>query len=148
MGIELSAISTIITALISAVDGLQRNGVQAERIALLKDQLEVIAQRVVALEKENADLITENAKLNEELACYHVSEEFIQHQGALFRREISGLYGGDPICPGCHGSMVALGSGRMPFRCGDPKCGRTASFSKGQLAGIVTQLNKRKTEGN
>jgi len=143
MGFE---IAVLIPPLVTALESLRLGGVQAERIAFLKEKLEMIRERVVALEKENAKPETENRKLFDELATYRVSEDYVERGGALFRREGPNRYSEVPRCPGCRGPMVSQArTNAFNYRCGDPKCGRIADFTRPGLRRILAKLNRGAT---
>ena len=133
------------TSIWNTIDSFRTSGVQAERIALLKDQLEALAKRVVELEAENAKLQTENAKITEELSRHRVAAEFVEYRGALFRREEPGLYGKDPICPKCHALTAPPAIRRFGalYQCTDRTCGRRAAFGPGDLPSVIAERDAR-----
>jgi hypothetical protein len=69
------------------------------------------------------------------------AREFTEAGGVLFKRTPRGGYSDIPYCPTCHSAMFHL-SGPLPYTCGNQACRQMASFSKRDLAKIMSMLPK------
>src|SRR4051794_5303314 len=111
-------------SLIASLGGLRTAGVKDAHIELLREQLQVIKDRVVQLEEENAKLTAALAEANQERARQRKTAETKEHRGALWVRKAPGVYGETPLCPRCGSTMTAPGrSGTFTVHCGNPHCG-------------------------
>ncbi|MEJ1396383.1 MAG: hypothetical protein RPU52_02480 [Candidatus Sedimenticola sp. (ex Thyasira tokunagai)] len=128
-------------SLVASLGNVQSADVLRERVALISDQLELLKQRVIDLEEENTGFMKENDKLKQEIARQLVSEEYVEHRGALFKRKPSGGYAETPVCPVCRRSMWCFQKS-LPYECSDDACRHPADFTGRDLPGILAALDE------
>ncbi len=130
------AITDLIKRISASLTELQSSEVLKERVLLLKDQLDVLKERVIDLEKENARLKEEHDETQVKLQSLSVPDEFVEHQGALFKKKPGG-YHLAVYCPRCHTSTFSL-ENALPFSC--ESCKWAANFTGGELESIMKDL--------
>ena len=133
---DISAIYTSAKATLDLLSGIESNSVLMERVALLKDQLEILRYSHEATQKELTKTKAKCAELENEIARYRNSEEFVFKHGAAFKKTAGG-YIDTPYCPNC---KLAVGSGfdDFPFQC--KKCGWISTFTQNELTDILKSL--------
>ncbi len=107
-----------------------------ERNSLLRDQLDMLKSEFTKLERENAQLKRRNAELERELAASKQSEQFVEENGALFKRRPGGGYHNAVYCPKCHQSASPFPPG-AEFNC---TCGWFSAFTEAELPTIMRSL--------
>ncbi|MES2909868.1 MAG: hypothetical protein V4718_00680 [Pseudomonadota bacterium] len=110
-----------------------------ERIALLKDQFVLLESKVTHLEQENASLRTQNHELKEQTARQTVAEQYVEENGALFKKRPTGGYVNAVYCPSCKRSAGPFPPGPHGTYTCDP-CQWFASFTVAELPGIIASL--------
>jgi uncharacterized protein (UPF0335 family) len=121
--------------LIASLSGLRAGNVKDAHIGFLKEQLQVVMERVKKLEEENTRLVASQTEDEKELARYRKTAETKQYRGALWVRKSPGVYDDTPLCPRCGNTMYGFGMvSHFPVECGDPKCKHRANFSRGESA--------------
>src|SRR5262245_30180236 len=90
---------------------------------ILKERLELAADKFKQLEEENKKLKETNQRLEEELKQVRAeleqksaSEEFVKARGVLFHRLPNGQIERDAYCPACKLPMSSL-AGKLPYTC-------------------------------
>lgn len=111
-----------------------------ERLLLANEQAIALEKKVKELQEENAQIKEENRKLKDKIARNSVSEEFVEYNGALFKRDKAGCYHKAVYCPRCKTSVSAM-EVFMPFAC---NCGWMANFHGNDLEKIMRELEKLK----
>ncbi len=118
---------------------------------LLKDYpaLNVAKERIALAEAKFASLETENAKLREEIASLRreneslkrqlPSDDFVEAQGALFKRKPDGSFESIAYCPDCRRALAPFPvSGYFGPKCS--KCGYEAPFKDHEIPEILKAL--------
>ena len=100
-----------------------------ERNALLKDQLDLLKAEFTKLERRNAEL-------ERRLATSEQKEQFVEENGALFKRRREGGYHKAVYCPKCRQSTAPFPEG-AEFVC---SCGWFSSFTEDKLPTIMNSL--------
>jgi ribosomal protein L29 len=109
-----------------------------ERLALLQDQLSFAGDEKAKLQEELAQLKEEVARLRQQVAAQAVAEEFVEEQGALFKRKPGGGYHEVVYCPRCRNSTKPEPAFDM-FRCAS--CKWHSPFPPRELSHILRSLN-------
>jgi len=135
----MSAITKAISSVQGALEGIQTVAILKERLALIRDQLEIARQSVIELEKENAALVEENNELREATDRQESQQEFVEYRGALFKPLAGGGYSPDPFCLDCHAVMFSF-EDLFPFECGNSSCGKKVRFTGEQLDEVMHEL--------
>ena len=107
------------------------------QLAFVREQAEVIVNKVAQLEQEKATAEQRLAQLEAELKAYRDAEQFVEHEGALFQRKPEGGYSLLPRCPNCRAPMVSGFSG-VPYSCAT--CHYRAPFDQDNLPQIIAKL--------
>lgn len=105
-----------------------------------RERLALAEQRYELLERENEVLKLENARLkgeNEAMRRTSPRPEFVESNGALFKRKADGTFEPIAYCPDC---KSALSSPIEPILLRCSKCKYSAPFHKSELTGIISQL--------
>lgn len=115
---------------------------------ILKERLLPIKEELAKVEKERADLVAritdlveENSNLREQLDKNNISKEFTEYSGALFKREVTGIYTPVAFCPGCKRPLWTSEPEIFPYKCSVPGCGFKIIIHE-SLTSIVNKLNK------
>lgn len=111
--------------------------IKEERLKLVREEAQALEKRVAALEKENGALRRRIAQLEAQVAAQTVREEFVECQGALFKRKPGGGYHLAVYCPRCKGPMVSL-MDDAPFCCGP--CQLAVNFTGRHLRHVMGEL--------
>ncbi len=113
---------------------------------ILRGRLELCREKAGAIEEQLADsqqkaarLEKENRQLRDQIKNRSFPQAFINHKGALFRRNLSGKYEHTAFCRGCREPMVSF-QNSFPFRC--KTCNIYVNFSAAELDGILKELPK------
>lgn len=107
-----------------------------EHLALLQTNLGLLKDEIAKREKENVDLRSRVAELEQQLKSQSVIIEFVEERGALFKRRSNGGYHNAVYCPRCHQSASPFPPG-AEFNC---VCGWFSSFTERELPNIIAQL--------
>ena len=114
--------------------------IQKVHIDLLRDQAKALVDENVALKARASELEEINRNLLLKLEEKQKDEQFTEHQGMLFKRDIKGEWLETVYCPKCHGPMGA-GFNDFPFQC--LSCKVIASFNPGDLKRkLIPELKK------
>lgn len=112
--------------------------------AILRERLALFVDKVSHLEKENADLKANLHKSHEEcnslraqLKNQSIVEQFIEHEGMLFKRKAGGGYHSAVYCPSCKMVMSTIDAG-IPLNCS--KCEIIAPWRPHDLPRILKEL--------
>ncbi|QIR12118.1 hypothetical protein [Avibacterium paragallinarum] len=133
---DISPIFTSVKTTLDLLSGLESNAVLNERVALLKDQIEILRYAHETAQKELSEYKEKCAALENEIASYRQAEQFIFEHGAAFKKTSSG-YIEAVYCPNC--LTVAGGSfSTFPFQCG--KCKWRSMFKVSEFKGIFKSL--------
>lgn len=134
---DIGLFITSIKSAIGALSTVQSNEVLRERIAFIGEQIDVLEKSHAATEKKLAEAEAKNIELTKQIEAYRAKEQFVEHQGAAFRKNPSGGYINAVYCPNC---LKQVGSGfeDFPFHCGT--CGWTSSFEGGELDWVLKSL--------
>ncbi|HAV62887.1 MAG TPA: hypothetical protein DCY13_11045 [Verrucomicrobiales bacterium] len=103
-----------------------------ERRHVMAENLE-LAARVKVLEQEVARMKAAGMAIPEAPA------EFVEHQGALFKREASGRFHDRPHCRNCRRPMRMIAAD-LPFTCGT--CRVSSFFKASELNDILVFLRR------
>lgn len=116
---DISVIYTSVKTTLDILSSMETNSVLAERIALLKDQLEILRYSYETTQKELTEYKAKCAELEQEIASYRAAEQFVFEHGATFKKSPTG-YIKAVYCPNC--LIVAGGSFKtFPFQCANCK---------------------------
>lgn len=116
---DISVIYTSVKTTLDILSGMETNSVLAERIALLKDQLEILRYSYETTQKELTECKAKCTELEQEIASYRAAEQFVFEHGAAFKKSPTG-YIKAVYCPNC--LIVASGSFKtFPFQCANCK---------------------------
>ena len=107
-----------------------------EHLSFLKAKLGALKDEVTKREKENADLKSKVAELEEKLTSALILETFVEKRGALFKRRAGGGYHNAVYCPRCRQSTSPFLPGEE-FSC---KCGWFSSFTERELQRVLNAL--------
>jgi hypothetical protein len=110
-----------------------------DHLAFVNVQLTTMRENFVKLERENGDLKRRCAELEERAARQDVPSDFVEQNGALFKRLAGGGYSDTPICPACKSSMWCFQE-LFPFECSNQSCKRPANFTGETLASVMAKL--------
>lgn len=133
---DISPLYTSIKTTLDILSGIESNSVLSERVALLKDQIEILRYSYETAQKELTEYKAQCAKLENEIAAYRAAEQFIFEHGAAFKKTSSG-YIEAVYCPNC--LTVAGGSfPSFPFQCG--KCKWRSMFKISEFKSIFKSL--------
>lgn len=113
-----------------------------ERLESLRDDIQRLQQKNVALEAESAKIKEENTKLLKDLEKYRESEKFTQERGALWRINPDGTYSESPCCVRCKMPMSKLSLFPDIVKC--THCEYTPFFQFHEIKSILEKLNKQK----
>jgi hypothetical protein len=112
--------------------------------AILRERLALFVDKISQLEKENADLKTELHKTHEEcirlrsqIKNQSVANEFVEHEGFLFKIKPTGGYHSAVYCPSCKMVMGTIAAG-IPLSC--EKCQLIAPWSLHDIPRILKEL--------
>jgi len=108
-----------------------------ERLLLLKDELGKIEKERAELQAEVSNLIRELANLRKEMQEKAVPDEYVEHIGALFKRNPSGGYAPCAYCPKCKTALWNNDPDIFPYECSS--CGYQVMIHE-KLASIVENL--------
>lgn len=133
---DISAIFTSAKATLDLLSGIESNSVLSERVALLKDQLDILRYTQETTQKELTDYKAKCAKLEQEIARYRAAEQFVFARGAAFKKTATG-YAESVYCPSCF-HIATPSFDRFPFEC--KKCGWRSAFSKAEFRIIFKNL--------
>lgn len=133
---DISAIYASAKATLDILSGIESNAVLSERIALLKDQIEILRYTQEATQKELSDYKTKCAELENEIARYRAAEQFVFMRGAAFKKTSTG-YAENVFCPQCF-HIASPSFERFPFEC--KNCGWRSSFKKAEFGRIFESL--------
>lgn len=111
-----------------------------ERLLLVKEQAEILIEKIKELEEETARLRKENAEIKAKLEANACAEEFMEHRGALFKRKREGGYHLAVYCPVCRMPAGSLHD-QVPYSCEKPSCLWVSSFNPSQLDKIIKELS-------
>ncbi len=111
--------------------------VMGERLILIKEQAEAVENQFVHSQKENAALKTKITELESQVAYWTKKNEYVECQGALFKRKPEGGYDVCVYCPGCFGPMTSLME-LTPFRCA--RCKISVNFTAHDLSKVMEGL--------
>ena len=128
---------TTLGGLISALGNVQSVTVLKERLALIQDRLALAEKEGVGLAAENQRLAQELDAAKRQLAAQAKTQQFVEHRGALFRRDAAGGYQAVVYCPDCERSTAAWPAGE-PFTC--MKCGWFSAFHEAELPGVLSGI--------
>jgi len=127
----------IVDALGKLLLDLPVNDVLRERLLLLKEQVEAMEHRILALDKENAELAEKVRELSQKYEAQLVPEAFTEHEGALFKRKPDGTWIHAVYCPSCKRSTGALAK-NVAFQCSP--CHWRSSFISRDLDEVMSRL--------
>jgi len=108
-----------------------------ERLLLLRDQLQALELENERLQSALAYREKENAELKRQIAEQAKAEEFVEHEGALFKRRPGGGYHKAVYCPYCRAPLGSL-EGVLPYNCG--RCKIMLDFTGEDLARIMGEI--------
>jgi len=131
----MGAISDAISSVLSEIP---LSAVLRERLELAKDRVQILEDDKVRLQEENAGLVDRVRTLERQIAEHAISEEFVEHHGALFKRRRSGGYHECVYCPSCRSPMSSL-QDVLPFSC---KCGQSVNFTGNDLERVMGELEQ------
>lgn len=114
---------------------------------ILRERLITAERTINHLEKENVNLKQENARLKEQnnkfveqLAQFRISgDEFVEAQGAFFKRKPGGGYHETEYCPGCKMPLSSFG-GDFPYSC--ERCKIHLDFFLNDVPNILKGLSQ------
>lgn len=133
---NIPAIFTSITSTLDVLSGIETNAVLVERIALLKDQIEILRNTCESTQKELTELKEQYRQQEQELSRYRAAEEFVFKFGAAFKKTATG-YAESVFCPQCF-HIASPSFERFPFEC--KKCGWRSNFNKAQFKRLFNEL--------
>ena len=116
------------------------SAVLKERLALVQDQLSFASDEKAKLQEELAQAKEEIARLRQQVAAQAVAEEFVEEQGALFKRKPGGGYHEVVYCPWCRFATKPEPSFDM-FRCAP--CKWHSPFAPIELKTILARLEAK-----
>jgi hypothetical protein len=126
-------------------------------IAVAKQQLDFMAEKLktaeadkASLEKRVAELeerVTElkelNAELRGKIVAFAKASSYEDHEGVLWKREADGSVKPIAYCPDCQRAMHSVGFHRVnEVKCS--KCGLVAPFQPYRVEKIAAELSKKR----
>ncbi|RZN56068.1 hypothetical protein [Avibacterium paragallinarum] len=133
---DMSSIFTSVKTTLDLLSGFESNAVLSERVALLKDQIEILRYAHETAQKELSEYKEKCTALENDIARYRQAEQFIFKRGAAFKKTSSG-YVEAVYCPNCF-TVAAGGSSSFPFQCG--ACKWRSMFKVSEFKGIFKSL--------
>lgn len=132
----MTELITTLAGLIASLGNVQSVGVVKEHVALLQTKLNLLKEEFKKLEEENAKLKSQVVELENKILSSLNNEEFLEKNGAFFKRRPDGGYHDAVYCPKCHISTSPFPPGdHGNFAC--PSCGWFSSFSAGELKTVM-----------
>jgi hypothetical protein len=98
---------------------------------------QALEKQVTELQQRCSELEKLVGSLKEQLAAKTVSADFVEHRGAVFKRNPKGGYYDDVLCRKCRQPMISFVN-MHPFIC-EP-CGVTVNFAGAELRQIIREL--------
>lgn len=123
--------------MLEAIGTAATNSVLRERLTLFVDEAQRLEKENEELKERVAGLERQIADATEKLAESRKAEEFVEHEGALFKRGPGGDYIKAVYCPVCKTSTASQGDA-SPFTC--HRCRWVSSFLRIQLHGVMKRL--------
>lgn len=108
-----------------------------ERLLLFKDQIADLEKERSDLKKALSNASETIAQLTRQLEAKTITEQFVEHRGALFKRKLSGGYDPSVYCPSCKSPLGCMDKS-MPFYCG--RCDIMLNFHGHELPSILEEL--------
>lgn len=105
--------------------------------SMLRGRLELARDQAMALEDQLARLQAASGGAHHALANHSLSDWFVEHRGALFKRAEGGGYEQRVFCPSCKLPMTSL-KRVVPYSCS--RCKYTAEFAGIDLQGVMMTL--------
>jgi hypothetical protein len=112
--------------------------------AILRERLSLFKDKIANLEKENSDLKRNLHKAQEDVQRHHaqlknqtVADQFVEHEGMLFKRKAGGGYHSAVYCPSCKMVMSTIDAG-IPLNCS--KCEIIAPWRPHDLPRVIKEL--------
>ena len=111
--------------------------IMGQRLVLIREQADALEKRNAALEQQLADCKKRISTLESELAAKTALQEFVEHRGALFKRNPSGGFHKAVYCPLCR---LPMGNAhpRVPFNCA--RCHIQTAFTVSELDSIIGEI--------
>lgn len=117
--------------------GIPVNAVLRERINLFKDKLQILEEQKAHLIEELNSLRQSLAEAKKQLAAYAVTEQYLEHRGAAFKRKAGGGFHAAVYCPACHVSTAPFPPG-AEYNCS--RCNWHSQFVEADLGKILKEL--------
>ena len=120
---------------------------------ILKERLELMKDQAIAVENENTNLkaknatltrrvtqlASENAMLHSRLARSQKAEDFVEYEGAAFKRRADGTFHQTIYCPIHHLPASAM-DGVCPYMCPQKDCGWTSPITPNTLKSVIAKI--------
>jgi len=116
------------------------SAVLRERLAFVKEQVQAMEKTIETLQEENSNLKKQVSQLQTELSSKAKADEFVEQDGALFKRNGTKGYHRAVFCIKCKGPMTSLP--HTPFICTASGCGTSVGFTSADLDRIIKSLPK------
>ncbi|MBW2741748.1 MAG: hypothetical protein JRE64_23540 [Deltaproteobacteria bacterium] len=97
-----------------------------EHVSFLQTKLNLLAEDIEKIQKENTSLIKANTDLHQKLIRYERSEKLKEYRGALFKFNPGEGYSETPCCPKCKTTLYSILPDRIPFSCSN--CGHISNL--------------------
>ena len=110
-----------------------------ERLAFFSDQINALEKENEALKKQIEQQSAEIHQLEQQIENQRMTEEFVEHRGALFKRKRSGGYHRAVYCPSCKLALASF-EDPMPFFC--DRCQYATNFSGHDLLLILSEVER------
>jgi hypothetical protein len=121
--------------------------------AVMEKRLVLIKEEAAALDKKNGELTREverlskeNAELKKQLAVSTKAEEFVEFEGAAFKRKPDGTFHHGIYCPIHHLPASSIEDG-FPYCCSRNDCGWATHITPRKLTSVIQRLTPGSLSG-
>ncbi len=119
--------------------------------AVMEKRLVLIKEEAAALDKKNSELTRrveflekDNLALREKLAVFAKAEEFVEFEGAAFKRKSDGTFHQAIYCP-IHHLPASSSDARFPYSCPNKNCGWASHITPRDLASVIQKLEPQQS---
>jgi hypothetical protein len=119
--------------------------------AVMEKRLMLIKEEAAALDKKNGELTRhveflekDNSELRKKLAIFAKAEEFVEFEGAAFKRKSDGAFHHGIYCPIHHLPASSIEAG-FPYSCPNNDCGWASHITPRELASVIQKLEPQQS---
>jgi hypothetical protein len=119
--------------------------------AVMEKRLVLIKEEAAALDKKNGELTRQieflekdNAELRKKLAVFVKAEEFVEFEGAAFKRKSDGTFHHGIYCPIHHLPASSIEAG-FPYSCPNNNCGWASHITPRELTSVIKKLEPQQS---